>query len=79
MSENSSIRLKSVSKTYGTAKAVDAIDIAIRPGECLALVGHNGAGKSTLIKMVLGLTSPTAGTVRVMGQDPMGTNFKKVR
>lgn len=76
---NSSILLQSVTKKYGAVKAVDAIDLSVRPGECLALVGHNGAGKSTLIKMVLGLIRPTSGSVCVLGQDPMADSFNAIR
>ncbi|MBL4895147.1 MAG: ATP-binding cassette domain-containing protein [Emcibacter sp.] len=69
----------SVSKDYGQTKAVDAVDLVVSPGECLALVGHNGAGKSTLIKMILGLVRPTDGTVTVMGHDPLTASFNRVR
>jgi len=79
MAEDFSIRLEAATKSYGETLAVDAVDLAVRPGECLALVGHNGAGKSTLIKMVLGLARPTAGVVRVMGRDPLGGDFNAVR
>lgn len=75
----SNIELMSVSKDYGQTKAVDAVDLVVSPGECLALVGHNGAGKSTLIKMILGLVRPTDGTVTVMGHDPLTASFNRVR
>lgn len=73
------IELTSVVKEYGRTKAVDGVDLAVAPGECLALVGRNGAGKSTLIKMVLGLVRPTHGTVTVMGHDPLAASFNEVR
>ncbi len=73
------IILTSVTKNYGETKAVDAIDLTMSAGECLALVGHNGAGKSTVIKMVLGLIKPTLGTVTVLGHDPMAASFNAVR
>ena len=53
MKNTANISLDAVTKQYGKAIAVEAIDLVVAPGECLALVGHNGAGKSTLIKMVL--------------------------
>lgn len=79
MKITANITLAAVTKQYGKAIAVEAIDLAVEPGECLALVGHNGAGKSTLIKMVLGLISPTTGTVTVMGHDPLDSAFTAVR
>ncbi|WOC12452.1 ABC transporter ATP-binding protein [Gordonia sp. MP11Mi] len=50
--------------------AVKGIDLTVRPGEVVAFLGPNGAGKTTTIDMVLGLTSPDAGDVRVFGRSP---------
>jgi ABC-2 type transport system ATP-binding protein len=49
---------------------VRGIDISVRTGEIVALLGPNGAGKSTTLDMLLGLTPPDAGTVRVLGRPP---------
>ena len=57
-------------KRYGRDEAVAEVSLTVAPGECLALVGHNGAGKTTLFKLALGLTRPTAGTIRVLGEEP---------
>jgi ABC-2 type transport system ATP-binding protein len=54
-----------VSKRYGPVLAVDAISLRVAPGEIYALLGLNGAGKSTLIRMLLGLSRPSAGAVRL--------------
>ena len=62
--------LRAVTRFYGRQLAVDAVDLNLRAGECIGLVGHNGAGKSTLIKMMLGLIRPTSGSVQVLGEDP---------
>lgn len=51
--------------------ALDAVTLAVRPGEIVGLVGRNGAGKSTLIRTAAGLLAPDAGTVRVVGLDPL--------
>jgi Cu-processing system ATP-binding protein len=67
---NPAIELAAVSKRYGAKQVVDEVDLAVEQGECLALLGHNGAGKTTLMKLMLGLTRPSAGQIRVQGEDP---------
>ncbi|MCF6357161.1 MAG: ABC transporter ATP-binding protein [Draconibacterium sp.] len=56
-----------LTKKYGDFKAVNALDLSIEKGEIFGLLGPNGAGKSTSILMMLGLTEPTSGEVRVCG------------
>lgn len=56
-----------LSKTFGTFTAVNKVDIHINAGEMIALAGHNGAGKSTLMKMLLGLLTPTSGSISING------------
>jgi ABC-2 type transport system ATP-binding protein len=58
-------------KRYGATTAVDGISFTINSGEIFGLLGPNGAGKTTTILMLLGLTEVTAGTVRVLGHDPV--------
>lgn len=70
--DNETVVMSSVTRRYGPQVAVDGVDLTLLAGECVGLVGHNGAGKSTLIKMMLGLVRPTAGSVRVLGEDPGG-------
>jgi Cu-processing system ATP-binding protein len=62
--------MRGVTRRYGRQDVVRNVDLTLRAGECVGLVGHNGAGKSTLIKMMLGLVRPTAGDVLVLGEDP---------
>ncbi len=69
MSETT-ITLSGVTKRYGAQLGVEAVDLKLRAGERIALVGHNGAGKSTLIKLMLGLIRPAQGQVQVLGEDP---------
>jgi ABC-2 type transport system ATP-binding protein len=64
------IQAQGLTKTYGAKTAVDGIDLAVPPGQVFGLLGPNGAGKTTTILMLLGLTTPTAGDVRVCGLDP---------
>lgn len=59
-----------LSKRYGTKVAVEGLELTVRRGEVFGLLGPNGSGKTTTILMLLGLTEPTAGRVRVLGYDP---------
>ena len=70
MSENV-IEARGLLKLYGTARAVNEIDLDIRRAEIFGLLGPNGAGKTTTILMMLGLTEISGGTVNVLGYDPV--------
>jgi len=65
--------LDNVTKKYGPIVALDGLSLALRPGEIVALLGPNGAGKSTAVRLLLGLSTPTAGTARIFGGDPRET------
>jgi ABC-2 type transport system ATP-binding protein len=65
------IELTGLTKNYGSFTAVDNLNLSVDKGEIYGLLGPNGAGKSTTILMMLGLTQPTSGTVRVCGIDPV--------
>jgi NitT/TauT family transport system ATP-binding protein len=73
---DAAIHLDHVSKVFGKPgtdgayRAVDELNLDVRPGEMLALLGKTGCGKSTIFNMIAGLTEPTSGTVRVSGRDP---------
>jgi ABC-2 type transport system ATP-binding protein len=62
--------LRGASKSYGTLRALDGVDLELRGGELLALLGPNGAGKTTAISLLLGLLRADAGEVRLFGMDP---------
>ncbi len=64
------IETHDLSKKYGSFSAVNNLDLIVREGEVFGLLGPNGAGKTTTILMLLGLTEPTSGNVRVLGLDP---------
>jgi ABC-2 type transport system ATP-binding protein len=64
------VELRGLRKSYGPVDAVRGVDLGMRPGEIVALLGPNGAGKSTTIDMLLGLSRPDAGEVRLFGQAP---------
>ena len=64
------LRIQGLVKSYGKVEAVRGIDLDVRAGEVFGFVGPNGAGKSTTIRCILDLLRPTAGQIRVFGQDP---------
>ena len=74
--DDAAIHLDHVSKVFGKIgteaayRAVDGLNLDVRPGEMLALLGKTGCGKSTIFNMIAGLTEPSEGTVRVDGRDP---------
>jgi len=65
-------------KHYGSVRAVDGLDLEIRPGECFGLLGPNGAGKTTTIEILEGLTPPDSGEVRILGR-AWGTHERELR
>ncbi|RZT64333.1 ABC-2 type transport system ATP-binding protein [Microcella alkaliphila] len=65
------VRARGVAMSYGAKRVLDSIDLDIHRGEVIALLGANGAGKTTTIEILEGVRSPTAGTVEVLGIDPV--------
>jgi ABC-2 type transport system ATP-binding protein len=65
------IEARGLTKRYGAAVAVDHVDLEVRAGEIVGILGPNGSGKTTTILMLLGLTEPSAGEARVAGFDPL--------
>ena len=61
------LTMKGIDKSFPGVHALDHVDLEVRKGEVLALMGENGAGKSTTILMMLGLTEPTSGIVEICG------------
>jgi ABC-2 type transport system ATP-binding protein len=57
-------------KRFGATRAVDGLDLSVRPGEVHGFLGPNGAGKSTTVRVLLGLVRKDAGDVRLFGGDP---------
>ena len=70
MEQETVIRMEELTKRYGAQTAVDHLSLEVPEGEIFGFLGPNGAGKTTTMLMLLGLTEPTSGTVRVCGYDP---------
>ncbi len=63
------IAVENLVKRFKRATAVDGVSFVVARGACAALLGSNGAGKTTTLAMLLGLIAPTAGAIRVLGED----------
>lgn len=78
MEQTNVLNVEGLSVCYGPICAVRKIDLQVRPGEIVALIGANGAGKSTLINAVLGLQRAKSGTITFLGQDITRWKTEKV-
>ena len=77
MDTNYIIETKNLTKQYGSQKSVADLNIHVKRGRIYGLLGRNGAGKTTTMKMLLGLTNPTSGEVKIWGK-PLQGNEKKL-
>ena len=73
-----SIVIKGLTKKYKDTVAVQGLDLEIKTGELFALLGVNGAGKTTAIKMLCGLTKPTAGEAEILGTSISDSKIKEI-
>jgi ABC-2 type transport system ATP-binding protein len=64
------VRVRGLVKQFGRHRALDGLDLVVRPGEVHGFLGPNGSGKSTTLRVLLGLLRRTAGEVSVLGADP---------
>ncbi len=78
MSESSVVRVRGLTKTYAGRRVVDGLDLDVREGEVVGLIGANGAGKTTTAECIQGLRRPDAGTLCVLGLDPV-TEAERLR
>ena len=65
------VQARGLVKRYGAITAVDEVDLTVKAGDVYGYLGPNGAGKTTTLRMMLGLITPDAGTVRLFGRDPL--------
>ena len=68
ISSSAVVELRGIRKSYGHVEALRGVDLSVRAGEIVAIVGDNGAGKSTLIKVLTGVTQADAGEIMVEGR-----------
>lgn len=71
------IELTGVHKAFGPKKVLDGVDLTIRQGESLVVIGGSGTGKSVLIKCILGILQPDSGSIRIDGQEVTGLSRKE--
>jgi ABC-2 type transport system ATP-binding protein len=70
------IQVSDLRKSFGDTRAVDGIDFVVPRGATAALLGGNGAGKTTTLSMLLGLLLPTAGRIRIFGEDMLRHRYR---
>jgi len=66
------IALENVSKAFGPNQVLDGVNLAIEPGESMAIIGQSGSGKSVTLKCILGLIQPDSGSIKVDGEEVVG-------
>ena len=66
------LRVRDLRLTFGSVEVLQGVDLDVRPGELLALVGRNGSGKTTLLRCLIGLTRPDGGRISVQGTSIVG-------
>lgn len=77
-SKNIALNVKNLSVTYGAVEALKGIDIEVREGEIVALLGANGAGKTSTLKKLSGLVSASGGSVHFFDRDITRTDAEKI-
>src|SRR5690348_4918473 len=73
------ITVRSLTKTIDQQEILRGVDLEVRTGETLAIIGRSGGGKSVLLKHVVGLMEPDAGEILIEGQNIIGMNERQPR
>ena len=63
------IEIKDLCKSFGERQVLKHINLQVKEGETLAIIGGSGSGKSTLLRLIIGLDRPTSGEIWIMGQE----------
>ena len=71
--------LKNITKTYGHKTVLESVNLQIREGEILGLLGPNGSGKTTILKILALIENPTYGELKILGETVTAKNAEKVR
>jgi phospholipid/cholesterol/gamma-HCH transport system ATP-binding protein len=72
------IEIRGLRKSFGEQKVLNGIDLAVEPGENLAVLGRSGTGKSVLLKLIIGLQQPDSGSICIHGQEIAGLPMEKL-
>src|SRR5581483_8647670 len=78
MSEEWVLELRDLEGFYGESQVLHGVELAVRRGEIVTLVGRNGAGKTTTLRAIIGILRRRRGSVRVMGHETMGLPPEKI-
>ena len=76
MSDAIKIRLRGVTKAFGTKRVLSGVDLDVPVGKSLVIIGGSGTGKSVTLKSILGLITPDAGSIQIDGQETVGLRQK---
>ncbi|HXP31777.1 MAG TPA: ATP-binding cassette domain-containing protein [Stellaceae bacterium] len=77
MSDIAKIAVRGLKKSFGRNLVLDGIDLDVAVGESLVVIGGSGSGKSVLVKCILGLMEPDAGSIKIDGQEVMGSSARE--
>jgi branched-chain amino acid transport system ATP-binding protein len=72
------LELRAVTKQFGGLKAVDSVDLVVRPREIVSIIGPNGAGKTTVFNLITGIYQPTSGEILLEGKPIAGSTFDRM-
>lgn len=78
MDKNIKISIKNLHKSFGLKKVLNGINLDIKKGESLVVIGGSGTGKSVLIKCIQGLLTPDSGSIQIDGQETVGIDLKDI-